>query len=149
MKYPGVTSLIRPGLTLQTEVLEDPLRLVTIVDLKGRALKSWVVPLASGTADSTEVRQRHSEVEAEVRRILLDKASQSGTSTREQEVGAVLFLESLRAYAAFDWDRAFRLSEASFCLLPKDSRVAQAKKEIEAKRARQKPRYSPGRCDGY
>ena len=121
---PGLTSLIQTGrgvMTVQTEVVGDPARLVTIVDFRGRVLKSWKSSFLVDPGDLDEARKWHRGVADEVRENLARVARRS--DDRSASVGAVLFVEAMRAHAVHDAARAGALLSACARLLPGDQRV--------------------------
>lgn len=137
---PGLTSLIRTGrglMTVQTELVDDPATLLTIVDFRGRVLKTWRSPFTVAPADPTapdQIRRWHAEIERGVRSNLA-RVSERQRAESEQEAISHLFAAAVRAYAARDLDTAAALVQACSLLLPDDPRIRAAQQWLPAPRA--------------
>jgi hypothetical protein len=130
---PGLTSLIKTGrgvMTIQTEILGDPARLITIVDFRGRVLKTWQSDDLIDASDLVSARKWHQAIERDVRGSL-SKATQRG-SDRSASVGGCLFVEAMRAYATRDYGRAKKALMACAHLLPSDPRVHAAMARLQS-----------------
>ena len=133
-KLPGLTSLIRTGrglMTLQTEIVGQPAELVTIVDFRGRVLKTWRQTLAPGLEECEAqplARRWHADIEARVRANLQRAAQrQSGDETL-----AHLFLAAAGSYAGRDLHTARAVLEACELLAPDERRIRDALAHLRA-----------------
>ncbi len=122
---PGLTSLIKTGrglMTVQTEILGEPGRLVTILDLCGRVLKRWQSTFVLDAHDLDAARRWHQGIEAEIRASLARLAKRGG-GDRPSSVAACLFIEAMRAYAAGEYERSRSILKVCARLVPHDARV--------------------------
>jgi hypothetical protein len=132
---PGLTSLIRTGrglMTVQTEIVGDPGTLVTIVDFRGRVLKTWRSPFAVAPADLAtpeKIRRWHADIESGVRNNLA-RASERQQIIPNLEPVSHLFVAAARAYAERDLDTAAALLRACDLLLPNDPRIRAALRQL-------------------
>ncbi len=129
---PGLTSLIKTGrglMTVQTEILGEPARLVTIVDFRGRVLKSWQSSFLVDPGDLDAARRWHQTVEKDVRASLGRAAKRA--PDRTSSVAACLFSEAMRAYVERDYARASLLLDSCARLVPDDARVAAARERLQ------------------
>lgn len=140
---PGLTSLIRTGrglMTVQTEIVGEPAQLVTIVDFRGRVLKSWKGPLLVAPNDPAApslARKWHAEIEARVRESLSRAAHKRPSGDRrraEEEAVAHLFIAAMQAYADRDYPTARSVLEACALLLPEDPRIRTALQRLTSRR---------------
>jgi len=134
---PGLTSLIKTGrgiMTVQTEMVGEPARLVTIVDYRGRVLKSWQSSFLVAEGDYEQARKWHARVEGEVRDNLA-KVKQRPPQRDPAAVGACLFVEAMQAYAALDYDRAVAILQVCDGIVPGDRRVIAALARLRALRS--------------
>lgn len=143
-RRPGRTSMIRTArgvMTLQTEVAGDPLEVVTIVDFRGRVLKSFrteVPPALRGReAELMDfANDFHAGIEAQVHQSL-EAARQRHRSDAEPELGGVvaeLFVEAVQAYARQELDTARAVLRACDALQPGDPRIRAALARLEGRR---------------
>jgi hypothetical protein len=104
--------------------------LVTFVDFRGKVLKTWRSPftLSATKPESEQVRQWHQEIELEVRRML--SQAKRRENSRGNLVGACLFVEALKAYAARNYASAKLLLNACSNLLD-DPKITQALQRVE------------------
>lgn len=129
---PGLTSLVRTGrgmMTVQTEIVGEPALLVTIVDFRGRVLKSWSSEFSvdEGAPDAPEViRKWHSDIETQVRTKLSRAATRRPQQNSTGEFGSHLFFAAMRAYGERDFSTARAVLQACELLLPDDERVRAA-----------------------
>lgn len=136
---PGLTSLIRTGrglMTVQTEIVGDPGTLVTIVDFRGRVLKTWRSSFVVATADlaaSETIRRWHAEIERGVRNNL-SRVSERQQIAPNHEPVSHLFVAAARAYAQRDLDTAAALLRACELLLPDDPRIRAALRQLPSPR---------------
>lgn len=127
--HPGRTSLMqtaRGPLTLQTEIAGYPPEVVTILDFRGRVLKSFRRPLPGGLDPSERVElanRWHAEAEIEVRSTL---ARRSKPADPSNPVVARLFVAALVAYHQMDRISARAALLACDALLPGDPRIGAA-----------------------
>jgi hypothetical protein len=132
---PGLTSLIRTGrglMTVQTEIAGDPGTLVTIIDFRGRVLKTWHSPFVIIPADPAapeKIRRWHAEIESSVRNNLT-RVSERQRITPNHEPVSHLFVAAARAYAERDLDTAGALLRACELLLPDDPRIREALRHL-------------------
>ena len=128
---PGLTSLVRTGrglMTVQTELVGEStsLELVTIVDFRGRVLKTWRSPFALHADDvhtPEQIRRRHHDIEARVREKLASVAQRRPESEATGTVVAHLFVEAMRAYGERDFSTARALLRACELLQPAEARI--------------------------
>lgn len=126
---PGLTSLIRTGrglMTVQTEIHGESSRLVTIVDFRGRVLKTWTSPFEIDAGDPEvggAIRQWHADIEARVRDSLARAARRQPQTRDASETVSHLFLAAMQAYGARDLETAIALLHACELLLPEDRRI--------------------------
>lgn len=145
---PGQTSLLhtaRGPITLQTEITGDPAYIVTILDFRGRVLKSFKRALPSETEPHLrhELAKRwHATIEQEVRDSLRRRVPLARLGGGEQalEVVARLFLEAMAAYARRDLDSAEAVLLACDHLMPGDARVGAALVNVRGELRRTAPR---------
>lgn len=136
---PGLTSLIRTGrglMTVQTEIVGDPATLVTIVDFRGRVLKTWRSAFVVAPADLAapeKIRRWHAEIESGVRNNLTRAAERERIAPNHEPVSH-LFVAAARAYAERDLDTAAALLHACELLLPSDPRVRAALRQLSTSR---------------
>lgn len=129
---PGLTSLVRTGrglMTVQTEIVGHPAELVTIVDFRGRVLKTWRAPLTVGPLDPAapeHARRWHADIEARVRESLARAAGRNAKPSTDADVASHLFLAAAEAYAERDLETAKEVLIACELLLPDDERVRAA-----------------------
>lgn len=132
---PGLTSLIHTGrgiMTVQTEVIGEPAQLVTIVDFRGRVLKTWRSSFLVSAADVDSARRWHQQIEVEVRGTL-SRAARKLPEQRDNNVAACLFVEAMRAYGVRDFERAQTLLDACDRLVPGDVRIGSARERVRAR----------------
>ncbi|NVB42567.1 hypothetical protein G6O69_32385 [Pseudenhygromyxa sp. WMMC2535] len=133
-----MTSLIRTGrglMTVQTEITGDPAALVTIVDFRGRVLKTWRRQLDVAADHITApdlAREWHDEVEAQVR-ANLNRAAKRSSSASEDVVVAHLFAAAMQAYANRDFATAKAVCRACTLLLPEDSRLSSCLQQLRVR----------------
>lgn len=126
---PGLTSLIRTGrglMTVQTELVGEPASLVTIVDFRGRVLKSWTssFSIASTSPEApAAIRRWHNDIEARVRDNLARVAKQQPRAETNNEAVSHLFIAAMQAYADRDLETAREVLSACELLLPDDPRI--------------------------
>jgi len=143
---PGLTSLVRTGrglMTVQTELVGDPAELLTIVDFRGRVLKTWRSPftLDEHAASTPErIRSWHRNIERRLRDKLAAVSRRRSQTDVEGDVVAHLFVAAIRAYGARDLDTACALLEACDQLRPDDRRVRAALARARDLVGRAKPR---------
>lgn len=150
---PGLTSLVRTGrglMTVQTEIVGQPATLVTIVDFRGRVLKTWRSPFAVDEHDAALgdiARKWHADIEASVRETLERAATRArrdgeqpaarGASRDGVRDGLLavshLYLAAARAYAERDFETALALLGACELLLPDDPRIRAAIRRMRPK----------------
>jgi hypothetical protein len=124
-----LTSLIRTGrglMTVQTELLGEPAALVTIVDFRGRVLKSWTSPfcVASSSPDApATIRRWHNDIEARVRDNLARASNRRPQSEANAQVVSHLFIAAVQAYSARDLSTARAVLRVCELLLPDDPRI--------------------------
>ncbi|MCA9696475.1 MAG: hypothetical protein KC431_03035 [Myxococcales bacterium] len=114
-------------MTVQTEIIGDPAQFVSIVDFRGRVLKTWKSPLCVDTSDPRLpglARRWHQDIEARVRDSL-NRASQR-KQDQEGEAVAHLFTAAAQAYADRDLNTARAVFSACALLLPDDTRIRAA-----------------------
>lgn len=136
---PGLTSLVRTGrglMTVQTEIVGAPAQLVTIVDFRGRVLKTWRSPF-SVELDSEELgdvaRRWHADIEARVRESLAQAAARA-RRPEQHEVVSHLYLAAARAYAQRDFETARAVLSVCELLMPDDPRIRQALRWVDVKK---------------
>jgi hypothetical protein len=135
---PGLTSLIRTGrglMTVQTEISGDPAQLVTIVDFRGRVLKTWTSPFRV-ELDSAEapvsIRRWHGEIEVRVRESLSRASQRKSRKQGQSEAVAHLFLAAMQAYRERDFATAYGVLRGCELLLPEDARIRGALRRLRA-----------------
>lgn len=135
---PGLTSLVRTGrglMTVQTEIVGQPATLVTIVDFRGRVLKTWRSPFAVDEHDPALgdiARKWHADIEASVRETL-ERASARARPDGGLLAVSHLYLAAARAYAERDFETALALLGACELLLPNDPRIRAAIRRMRPK----------------
>ena len=136
--FPGLTSLVHAGrgaMTIQTEARGEPAYLFSIVDFRGRVLKTYrsPFPICRDSRLSARARSWHAEVEAKVR-ATLERAKRRDLERDPvvSEVVANLYLAALRSYSELDFETAFELLRACEQLEPKDPRVRSALGRVSA-----------------
>ncbi len=126
-------------MTVQTEILGDPAELVTIVDFRGKVLKSWRTPLrvAPDAPQAQSVaRTWHDDIEVKVRDSL-SRASQTRSKSRAKsrrqsgEAVARLFAAGIQAYSNSDFVTAKSVLLVCDELIGGDRRIAAALKRID------------------
>ncbi|MFV8751523.1 hypothetical protein ACNOYE_13340 [Nannocystaceae bacterium ST9] len=131
--YPGRTSLIQTGrgpLTLQTEITGCPPAVVTILDFRGRVLKTFrrTLPDQLEPHEHAELANRwHAEAEAEVHATLAGRTANPNVP----RVVARLFIEAMVAYRRMDRASARAVLRACDALMPGDSRIGAALIEVD------------------
>jgi hypothetical protein len=126
---PGLTSLIRTGrglMTVQTELVGEPAALVTIVDFRGRVLKSWKSSFSIASTDlaaPAAIRRWHNDIEARVRDNLARAANKRPSVETGNEVVSHLFVAAVEAYRRRDLETARAVMRACELLLPDDPRI--------------------------
>jgi hypothetical protein len=136
---PGLTSLVRTGrglMTVQTEIVGQPATLVTIVDFRGRVLKTWRSSFAVDEQDPALgdiARKWHADIEASVRETLKRAVTRQRGDDEQQLAVSHLFLSAARAYAERDFETALALLGACELLLPDDPRIRAAIRRIRPK----------------
>ena len=139
---PGLTSLVRTGrglMTVQTEIVGEPAQLVTIIDFRGRVLKTWRSPFslrADDHAAPEKIRRWHHDIATRVREKLAQVARGRPHSDATGVVAAHLFVAAMKAYGGRDLRTARALLRSCDLLLPDDPRVAAALGRIRGDRAR-------------
>ena len=139
---PGLTSLVRTGrglMTVQTELIGDStsLELVTIVDFRGRVLKTWRSPFALHADDihtPEQIRRWHRDIEARVREKLACVARRRPESEAAGTVVAHLFVEAIRAYGERDFKTAKALLRACDLLQPDEARIKTGLERLRGRR---------------
>jgi hypothetical protein len=127
-------------MTLQTEIAGDPLEVVTIVDFRGRVLKSFrseVPPALRGReAELMDfANDFHASIEAQVHESL--EAARQRNRSDEPELGGVvaeLFIEAVQAYARQELDTARAVLRACDVLQPGDPRIRAALARLDHRR---------------
>lgn len=139
---PGLTSLVRTGrglMTVQTEIVGEPAQLVTIIDFRGRVLKTWRSPFslrADELGAPEQIRRWHHDIETRVREKLAQVARGRPQVDASGVVAAHLFVAAMKAYGGRDLQTARALLRACDLLLPDDPRVGAALGRIEGDRRR-------------
>lgn len=141
---PGLTSLIRTGrglMTVQTELVGEPASLVTIVDFRGRVLKSWTSSFSIETSSPeapAAIRRWHNDIEARVRDNLARAATRRPESASASNVVVShLFIAAMQAYSDRDLDTALAVLRACELLLPDDPRIRAGLQRLRASLANQ------------
>jgi hypothetical protein len=122
-------------MTVQTEIVGQPAELVTIVDFRGRVLKTWRSPFTVDEADpevGALARKWHADIEIKVRESLARAASQRGPNG--QPAVSHLYLAAAKAYAERDFETALAVLSACDLLLPDDARIRAALRKISSRR---------------
>lgn len=129
---PGLTSLIRTGrglMTLQTELVGEPTKLETIVDFRGRVLKTWHSPFhvdPQSPDGPGQIRAWHAQIEQRLRQQLATVAQRRAPREALGPVLAEFYVAAMRAYAERDRSTARALFEICEHLQPGDPRVRAA-----------------------
>jgi len=128
---PGLTSLLRTSrglMTVQTEIIGSPAQFVSIVDFRGRVLKTWKSPHSVDPHDPqlpAMARRWHQEIEARVRESLT-RASQQRRPDHDGETVAHLFAAAVEAYANRDLATARAVFATCALLRPDEPRIRAA-----------------------
>jgi hypothetical protein len=123
-------------MTVQTEISDEPSNLVTIVDFRGRVLKTWRSRFCVTPGDPTApeiIRRWHGEIETNIRSTLARVADRQKSAPNHEPVSH-LFVAMARAYAERDLDTAVALLHACDLLLPDDPRIRAAVRRVCPKR---------------
>lgn len=122
-------------MTVQTELLGEPASLVTIVDFRGRVLKSWKSSFAIGSTDPgapAAIRRWHNDIEARVCDNLARAANKRPLTETGNEVVSHLFVAAVQAYRVRDLETARAVMAACELLLPDDPRIHAALLRLRA-----------------
>ena len=122
-------------MTIQTELVGDPVEISTIVDFRGRVLKRWTHPLtfeADDTRLTATVREWHVEHERRVRESLTKVVRKRHRLPPIDLALSRLYLAGMSAYARRDSVAAEGAWRACSRLLPEDRRVQAALARISA-----------------
>ena len=139
---PGLTSLIRTGrglMTLQTELVGQPTRLETIVDFRGRVLKTWHSPFhidPQSPDGPGQIRAWHAKIEERLRAQLSAVAKRRSPGGEPGPVVAELFIAAMRSYAERERSTALALLEICEYLQPGEARVRAAIERARSSLAR-------------
>lgn len=133
---PGLTSLVRTGrglMTVQTELVGEPAQLVTIVDFRGRVLKTWKSPFALAPDDHDapeQIRRWHQEIEVRVREKLAALARRRPQGEATGVVVGHLFIAAMQAYCSRDLRTAYALLRSCDLLMPDEPRIRAALERV-------------------
>lgn len=120
-------------MTVQTELVGDPLQLATIVDFRGRVLKRWTHPFSLDPDDATcagVIREWHATIEARVRENLARAVRQRLDPKPSDGAISRLFLAAMAAYRDRDIETARAAMRACVLVLPDDRRVRAALEQL-------------------
>ena len=116
-------------MTIQTELVGDPVEISTIVDFRGRVLKRWTHPLTFEPDDTrltASVREWHVEHEQDVRESLTKVVRKRHRLPPIELVLSRMYLAGMSAYAKRDFVAAEAAWRACSRLLPEDRRIQAA-----------------------